>query len=91
MHYMYVHTHTHTHTHTYHTPTQTHTHAMRLHSRLELGKKGHFRKDADILQFIRQNGKSYVYYVCKSGTRRKSLVVVPFKTNLCFNLRNIMS
>ena len=43
--------------------THTHTHAMRLYSRLERGKKGEFRKDADILQFIRHKGKA-TYIIC---------------------------
>jgi hypothetical protein len=51
---LYIYTHTHTH---------THTHDMRLHSRLKRGKRGQFRKDADILQFMRQNVKA-TFIIC---------------------------
>jgi len=72
---MCTYTHTHTHTHTCHEVILT----------FKARKKRKVQKRRGYTAVYAPEWKSYVYYLCKSDTRRKILIVAPFKTNLHVN------
>ena len=96
MHYMYARaralTHTHTHTHT-RANTHTHTHTHTCHEFLLAFKAREnvtVQKRCGYTAVYVAEWKSYFYYLCKCGTRRKVLIVAPSKTNIRINSRKIV-